>query len=197
MRVEERAAARRHLQVAVRDAEEDRAEERDQPAPRPEPAGHRVGVRALVGLELLEEREDREVLGVERVLDGQEAAVLGVEEEHEAQEDGEQPLVEVVAARGRARRRGGRGRRARRPPRSRAAESGAPRTPGSASSFVTFAWRLRLSARMRRERPLSATPKKRLAESSMTKASRMGRPPTLAMSSMRNVIAPDDSPCGA
>ena len=62
---------------------------------------------------------------------------------------------------------------------------------------MTFAWRSRLSARrcLEAAAPFS-TLKKRVAERSMTKASRMGRPPTVAMPRLLKVMVPVDSPWG-
>jgi len=86
------------VEIPVLDAEEDRTEHAHEPSPGAEAPRHRVRIRAVVRLELLEEGEQREVLRVERMLHGEQPSVFGVEHEHEPQEDGEEPLVEVVSA---------------------------------------------------------------------------------------------------
>ncbi|MES1244264.1 MAG: hypothetical protein ABUT39_21845 [Acidobacteriota bacterium] len=96
VRVEQLAAARRQVEIAMADAGPDGAEESEEPVPGAEAEGHGIGVQAGVPLELLEEAEDAQVLLVERMLDGEEAFVFRIEEDDEAQEDGEEPGVEVV-----------------------------------------------------------------------------------------------------
>jgi hypothetical protein len=93
---EQLAVARRHAQRAVGHAEVDRAVERQQPAVGAVAPGHGVGIRAGVGGQLLVQREDRQVLGVEIVVDRQEIVVLGVEHEDQAQEEGQEPGVDVI-----------------------------------------------------------------------------------------------------
>lgn len=96
--IEQLAAAGRNLAVAVVRAEEDRAEQRQQPVPRAEPAAHRVRVAARVPLELRVERLDGQVLAVGLRAHRQEGPVLGVQQEDQPQEDGEQAAVDVVRA---------------------------------------------------------------------------------------------------
>ncbi|MCZ7681530.1 MAG: hypothetical protein M5U28_23135 [Sandaracinaceae bacterium] len=96
VRVEEVAAPRRHVQLAVIDAREHRAEEDEELAPRAVALRHGVGVRAGVLLQALEEAEHAEVLGVGRVLDREQAPILREEQEDEAQHDREQAAVDVV-----------------------------------------------------------------------------------------------------
>jgi hypothetical protein len=101
--VEEVAAARGHeegraLVAVVVDAVVDRPPGGEQARPGAEAAVHRVGVGALVGLELVEEAEHRVAGLVDRVLDREQAAVLGVEGEDEAEQDGEQAGVDLAGA---------------------------------------------------------------------------------------------------
>ncbi len=98
VRREQLAVARGHDELAVRDTEEDRAEQRDQPAVRAVASRHRVGKRARVGGQLVVQAEHGQVLGVQRVLDWQKAIVLGVEDEDQAEHEREQPGVNVLAA---------------------------------------------------------------------------------------------------
>jgi len=81
----------------VRDAEEDGPEEGDEPAVGAEAQVHRLRVHGRVLGEALVEPEHAQVPRVERVLDGDEALVLDVEGEDQAQHDGEDALVEVIA----------------------------------------------------------------------------------------------------
>ncbi|HVJ16328.1 MAG TPA: hypothetical protein VM686_12890, partial [Polyangiaceae bacterium] len=97
VRREQLAAAGGHPEVAVLGAEVDGAEQRAQPRVGPEASRHRVGVRAVVGLELLEQAEDAQVLGVELVFHGQQALVLGVQHEDQAQELRQQAAIQVIA----------------------------------------------------------------------------------------------------
>jgi hypothetical protein len=91
--VEEAAAVRRHRQclggvaadIAVLEAEVERAKQHDQAGPGPEALVHGVAICIGVGDEVGVEAADAEVAGVDGVLDRQQAAVLRVEREDQAQ----------------------------------------------------------------------------------------------------------------
>jgi hypothetical protein len=96
LRREQRPAPRRHRQVVVLHAQVDRAEQRRQPAVGAEAARHRVGVRAVIVLQPIEQPEHAQVLRVQRVIDREQAAILRVQHEHQPQQVREQSAVEVI-----------------------------------------------------------------------------------------------------
>ena len=98
VRGEQLAVAWRHVQRAVRDAEIDGAEQREQAAVRAVAARHGVREGAGVGGQLVMQGQEREVLGVQRVLGGEQAVVLGIEDKDQAQHEGQEACVDVVAA---------------------------------------------------------------------------------------------------
>ena len=82
---------------------EDQAEEREEPAPTAVPLVHGVGVQGRVLDQAAVEPAHRVVLVVEVLgalvgRGGQELAILGVKEKHQAHQDGEQALVEMLRA---------------------------------------------------------------------------------------------------
>ena len=86
-RVEQLAAPGGQAKLAVGHAEEDGAEQRDEPAVGPEAQVHRLGMRACIIGQALVEPEHTQVFGVGRVLDWDQALVLGVQREDEPQDE--------------------------------------------------------------------------------------------------------------
>lgn len=93
--IEQMAVSGGHGQLAVATAAVDDSEQGQQPGPCAVAGVHLVGELLVVGAELLEQAVDG-VMAEIGTAAGHEAAVLGEQEEDEAQEDGEEALVDLV-----------------------------------------------------------------------------------------------------
>ena len=94
--IEEVAAAGGQIELgSVAAAIIDEAEQREELRPGSEALVHGVGIAGGVGAEPLEESADAVMVGVDGV-GGEQAAIFGKEDEDQAQEDGEQSLVDLI-----------------------------------------------------------------------------------------------------
>ncbi len=102
VRVEQRAVAPRQAQPVGVGAVVEQAEQHQELRPSAVALVHRVGVQRGVLAQALVQAGER-VVAHERLAVRQQVALLGVEQEHEAQDDGEQGVVDVVGAFGQRR----------------------------------------------------------------------------------------------